>query len=173
MAMVIAHAKQQSVIDLRDVIAGIYVANFDRLLRFWADAACLEDFVAEHCDWSEPRFMTFERWTYEHSHPPRQIPIPFTSMSFHLKSRKKLIGKMFTRAEDVKRVYTTAENISPNRVQSFGRIVPLITPELFLVAILRTEDVPLGKLLRESALRSELLQQVALQKLDEPEKMQF
>jgi hypothetical protein len=41
-SMVIANTKQQKEIQLRDVIAGIYVANFDRILRFWPDAATFE-----------------------------------------------------------------------------------------------------------------------------------
>src|SRR5438874_6452042 len=78
-AMVIAHAKQQAEIQLRDIVAGIYVANFERILRFWPEPATLEDFVAEHCDWSEHRLMTWDRWNYERQHPPRTISIPFTS----------------------------------------------------------------------------------------------
>ena len=35
MSMVIAHAKQQTEIQLRDLIAGIYVANFERVAGFW------------------------------------------------------------------------------------------------------------------------------------------
>jgi hypothetical protein len=60
-SMVLAHAKVQTRIELRDMIAGIYVANFERILGFWTDAAAFEDFVAEHCDWSEPRMMTWSR----------------------------------------------------------------------------------------------------------------
>jgi len=79
MAIVIAHAKQQKEVQLRDEVAGIYVANLERLLRLWPNASAFEDFIAEHCDWSEHRLITWERWNYETRHPPHTIFILFTS----------------------------------------------------------------------------------------------
>jgi hypothetical protein len=46
---VIAHAKQQSEIQLGDVVAGIHVACLERLLPFWPSAAAFEDFVGALC----------------------------------------------------------------------------------------------------------------------------
>lgn len=95
-SLTIAHAKQQKEIQLRDLIAGIYVANFERILRFWPDAATFEDFVAENCDWSEHRLSTWDRWNYESQHAPRKIiPIPFTRWFFHMRRKNTFAGKMF------------------------------------------------------------------------------
>jgi len=113
--MVIAHAKEQKEIQLQDLIAGIYVANFDCVLRFWPDAAAFEDFVAEHCDWSEHRLLTWDRWNYEMQHPPRTISIPFSTSFFQIRRKHTFTGKTFSRSDDLKRVYSTAEEISPNK----------------------------------------------------------
>jgi hypothetical protein len=173
-SMVIAHAKQEKEIQLRDVIAGIYVANFERILRFWPDAATFEDFVAEHCDWSEHRLLTWDRWNYEMQHPPRTISIPFTARFFQLRRKHTFAGKMFGRSDDLKRAYSKAEELSPNKVtHPVGRIVPLITPELFLFATIRTESVQLGAQLRDSGLELTVLEQVALRQVKEPDKLMF
>jgi len=173
-SMVIAHAKQQKEIQLHDVIAGIHVANFDRVLRFWPDAATFEDFVAEHCDWSEHRLLTWDRWNYEMEHPPRTISIPFTTTSFQIRRKHTFAGKTFSRSDDLKRVYSTAEEISPNKVKHpVAGIVPLITPELFLVATIRTEGVALAIRLRDSGIELAALEQAAMQQLKEPEKLMF
>jgi hypothetical protein len=60
-ASVITHAKQESEIQLGDVVAAIHVTCFERLLRFWPSAAAFEDFVTGHCDWSEHRLATWDR----------------------------------------------------------------------------------------------------------------
>ena len=174
-SMVIAHAKQRKEIQLRDLIAGIYVANFERILRFWPDAATFEDFVVEHCDWSEHRLSTCDRWNYESQHPPRKIiPIPFSPWFFHMRRKNTFAGKMFSRSDDLKRVYATAEEISPNKVaHAVGVIVPLITPELFLVATARTDGIEFGTRLRDSGINLLLLEQVALQPLQQPDKLMF
>ena len=172
-SMVIAHAKQQKEIQLRDLVAGIYVANFERILRFWPDAATFEDFVAEHCDWSEHRLMTWDRWNYELQHPPRTISIPFTSGFFQIPRKHTFAGKMFGLSDESKRVYLTAEGLSPNKVTSFGRVVPLITPELFLIATVRTEGVELGRRLSDSGIQLSALEEAAIRQLESPDKLMF
>jgi hypothetical protein len=174
-ASVIAHAKQQSEIQLGDRVAGIHVACFERLLPFWPSAAAFEDFVAEHCDWSEHRLTTWDRWTFEQMHPRRgTLRIPFTNWSVFLRnSKQRFFGKNFTQSEEVQKVYKTAEALTPNRVTTFGQVVPLITPELFLFAVARTPDAELGKQLATSGLDLDALRQVATAELVAPEKFMF
>lgn len=173
-SMVIAHAKQQRQIQLRDLIAGIYVGNFERILRLWPDAATFEDFVAEHCDWSEHRLQTWDRWNYESQHPSRTISILFTPRFFQIRRRHTFTGKTFGRSDDLKRVYSTAEEISPNKVtHPVGVTVPLITPEVFLVATVRTDGIELGTRLRDSGIELAALEQVAIQELKQPGKLMF
>ncbi len=174
-ASVIAHAKQKSEIQLGDVIAGIRVTCFERLLPFWSSAAAFEDFVAEHCDWSEDRLSTWDRWTFEEMHPRRgTLRIPFTDWSVFLRnSNRRFFGKSFTHSEELKKVYSTAERLSPNKVTSFGQVVPLITPELFLFATTQTEDVELGKQLAAAGLNLQSLERVAITELPNPEKLMF
>lgn len=172
-SMVIAHAKQQKEIQLRDLFAGIYVANFDRILRFWPDAGVFEDFVAEHCDWSEHRLQTWDRWTYEMLHPPRTVSIPFTPRFFQIRRKHTFTGTRFGLSDELKGVYSTAEELAPNAVTSFGRVVPLITPELFLFATARTEGIELGSRLKECGIDLDRLGQIATKQLNEPEKLMF
>lgn len=171
--MIIAHAKQQKEIQLRDLIAGIYVANFERILCFWPDAATLEDFVAEHCGWSEHRLQTWGRWTYETQHPPRTISIPFRTSFLQIHRKHSFFGKRFGHSDELNRVYSRAEELSPNKVTSFGRLVSLITPELFLFAAVRTENIEIGSQLRKCGIDLEMLEGVATKQLNEPEKLMF
>jgi hypothetical protein len=74
----------------------------------------------------------------------------------------------------LKRVYSTAEEISPNKVtHPVGVVVPLITPELFLVATVRTDGIELGTRLRDSEIELAALEQFAMQQLKEPDKLMF
>jgi hypothetical protein len=173
MAIAIAHSKQQKEIQLRDQVAGIYVANFERVLQFWPSASVFEDFVAENCDWSEHRLMTWERWIYETLHPPRTIGIPFTSRFFIIRRPHTFSFKVFAQTEELKRVFSTAERLSPNKVTAFGQLVPLITPELFLFAVMRTDGIPLSERLIASDVRLNELERVATQQLKSPEKLMF
>jgi hypothetical protein len=58
-------------------------------------------------------------------------------------------------------------------VTSFGGVVPLLTPELFFVATVRTEDVELGKRPRDSGVDLKALEEVAIRPLEIPDKLMF
>jgi hypothetical protein len=58
-------------------------------------------------------------------------------------------------------------------VTSFGRVVPLITPELFLLATVQTEGVELGQRLKDAGIQVGALEAVASQQLESPEKLMF
>ena len=80
---------------------------------------------------------------------------------------------MFGLSDESKRVYLTAEGLSPNKVTSFGRVVPLITPELFLIATVRTEGVELGRRLSDSGIQLSALEEAAIRQLESPDKLMF
>ena len=172
-ATLIADTKQQREIQLADQIAGIYVANFDRVVKFWPDGASFEDFIAAHCDWSEDRFMTWQRKMYEFTHPPFTMSLPFTRWFVQIPRRYSSIGRTFTSSGDLKKVYALAEQLSPYRVNSFGNVVPMITPELFLLATSRADGIVLGERLRESGLLIDALQRAATRPLANPEQLIF
>ena len=107
-------------------------------------------------------------------HPPRTISIPFSTSFFQIPRKRTFTGKTFSRSDDLKRVYPTAEEISPNKVKHpVGVIVPLITPALFLVATVRTDGKELGTKLEDSGIERAALEQVAMRQLKEPEKLMF
>ena len=171
-AILIAYTKQQGEIQLMDQIAGIYVANFERVGKYWPDAALFEDFVAEHCNWSEARLMTWTRKMYEYMHPPITLSLPFTRWFVQLPRRHSSIGRFFERSEDLKKVLLLAEQLSPYQVQSFGKVVPMITPELFLLATANA-DLALSHRLMESGLRHDQLRSEATRPLEHPERLLF
>ncbi|HYY68905.1 MAG TPA: hypothetical protein VE734_04170 [Terriglobales bacterium] len=63
--------------------------------------------------------------------------------------------------------------LSPNKVTAFERVVPLITPELFLLATVRTDDLELGRRMAEAGLRLNELEDFATTPLESPEKLRF
>ena len=50
-------------------------------------------------------------------------------------------------------MFSTVASLSPNKVTASGHLVPLITPELFLFAIIRTEGISMGQRLIEAGVR--------------------
>ncbi len=172
-ATLVAFCKRRDELVPSDLLAGIYVANLERVSRFWPSIDLFEDFVAEHCDWSEPRWLTWQRWQEEaHKEDRRWRPFGL-SISRRGKPSKHLYGSMFKQSPDWKRLFEAGERLTPYRVSWRGKTLPLLTPEVMLLAFIRTEDIPLGKHLRESGLLLDKLEEAANRHIENPEKLMF
>ena len=53
-ASLVAFCQGREQLSPPDLMAGIFVANFERVAALWPRADLLEDFVAEKCNWGEP-----------------------------------------------------------------------------------------------------------------------
>ena len=177
-ASLIAYTQERDELRPPDLIAGIYTANFERVVRFWTTPDLFEDFVAEHCGWSEPRWLTWQRLQHEVLHPPRKFHLPFTSgwlefRSFRGKQRRHFFGYMFKPSADWKRLFEIGEGLSPHKVNWQGSTLPLLTPELMLLSVTKAEDMVLSKQLLDSGLMLTDLVEAINRPLENPERFMF
>jgi len=172
-ATLVAFCKGRDELSPSDLLAGIYVANLERVSRFWPHPELFDDFIAEHCDWSEPRWMTWHRWEEESRNAAKRLRIPFSNSFLALRTKKRLFGSMFKRSPDLQRLIETGEKLTPYKVSWRGKILPLLTPEVMLLAFIRTENISLGKQLRQTGLLVDKLEEVAKRHIENPEKLMF
>ena len=74
-----------------------------------------------------------------------------------------------------------AETLSLDQIRAFSAIglktailsLTIITPELFLLATVRTDDLELGRRMAEAGLRLNELEDFATTPLESPEKLRF
>jgi len=171
-AHLIAFVNERDEVFPPDLISGMYVANFDRVAGLWPGGVVVEDFIAEKCGWSEPRWLTWQRWQYEFEHAPRNFHIPFTSSFITLHRQKRFVGKRFKRSEELKELFSLGEKISPHRADFQGRSLPLLTDEIMLLAAIRSGQ-PIGKALAQSGLDTGKLEERALRHIQNPESLRF
>jgi hypothetical protein len=173
-ASLIALCKMRDELLPADLLAGIYVANADRVSQFWQHPESFDDLVAEHCDWSEPRWLTFQRWQDETRHAARRFRFPFgISLVLLRKKNRHLFDSRFTQSAEWKRLFDTGERLTAYKVAWRNGILPLLTPEVMLLAFMRTDETPLGKSLQDSGLMVDRLEQAATRHINHPEKLMF
>jgi hypothetical protein len=172
----IAFCNNRDELTPSDLLAGIYVANWERVSKFWSQPELFEDFVAEHCDWSEPRWLTWQRWHDESRRAPRSSRFHLTFLhrgKWKRFGKPRLFGSNFSKSPELKRLLETGERLTPYKVSERGRILPLLTPEIMLLAFVRTEGIPLGKHLQGSGLMVDRLEEAANRHIEKPEKLMF
>ena len=173
-ATLVAFCKRRDELVPSDLLAGIYIANLERVSKFWPSPDLFEDFVAEHCDWSEPRWLTWQRWQQETENASRRWRLPF---GIHVtrvgKLSKHFYEAKFKWSPDWKLLFETGKKLTPHKVSWRGKILPLLTPELMLLAFVRTESIPLGKNLEETGLLMGKLEEAANRRTENPERLMF
>jgi hypothetical protein len=172
-ATVVAFCKGRDELIPSDLLAGIYIANLERLSRFWPRPELFDDFIAEHCDLSEPRWMTWHRWEDESRNATRRWRVPFRISFLASRTKKRLFGSIFKRSPDWQRLFETGEKLTPYKVSWRGKVLPLLTPEVMLLAFIRTEDIPVGKHLQGTGLLVDKLEEAAKRHIENPEKLMF
>ena len=179
-AALVAFSRRRDEMSPADLLAGIYVANLERVSKFWPDPVLLDDFIAEHCDWSEPRWATWQRWEDESRRASKaawrwQLPFRVYLLRRGKPSRppKRFFGSNFTQSPDLRRLFETGEKLTPHKVTDRGKLLPLLTPEIMLLAFIRMENIPLGKHLRDTGLLADKLEESAMHHLEKPEKLMF
>jgi hypothetical protein len=85
---------------------------------------------------------------------------------------------MFKPSPEWKQLLGAGERLTPHKVVAQapwlkGRVLPLLTPEIMLLAFIRTDVSSLGKPLRESGLMIDKLEEAAMRSIENPEKLMF
>jgi hypothetical protein len=178
-ASLIAFTKRRDELIPSDLLVGINVANSERVSAFWPLPENFDDFVAEHCDWSEPRWLTWLRWDHESLKCRQRFQLPFTILIKGKKlGKRRLFGTMFKPSPEWKQLFVAGERLTPHKVVApgpslKGRVLPLLTPEIMLLAFIQTDGLPLGNQLRGSGLMVGKLEEAAMRSIEKPETLMF
>ena len=83
------------------------------------------------------------------------------------------MGSQFKQSPDGKRLFDTGEQLPTYKVSWQNKTLLLLTPEVMVLAFLQTDDIPLGKCLRDPGLMVDNLEETARRHIDCPEKLMF
>jgi hypothetical protein len=142
-ALRLAHDRGSSAFDVPDILAGMYIANLERLSKYWRSWEDFEDLVATECGLREPRWFYWIR-AYESASRGKE------GSYFNL--LKDLSPELAT-------IWARAGELADSRGTSASAPKPLLTPEDFLLAISRHTGSELGPKLLRSGLDVQRLEQ--------------
>ena len=152
-----------------DLFIGMYVASLECISEFWLRPQVLDSFVVSHCKWREPRALTWQRWHDEWQKSTRRLRFPFYITFGGKRWASSLNGLMFKESPDWTRLFKTGESLTPYKATLRDSTLPLLTPEIMLLAFIRTEGIPLCQRLEETGLMVDKLEEAANRHIDNPE----
>jgi hypothetical protein len=157
LATMLAHSRAAQFVEVADLLAGMYIYEWERLSKFWDDRDEIESLLQKICSISP------QRWNHwiEHYDQQRQKEEKDRISSGRSLKDSQLQGETLPRSRELQKILTQAAEIAPFRDDVDGRKIPVLTSECVLLYIARNPDSELSSKLRDTALDLSALERSA------------
>jgi hypothetical protein len=150
LAAMVAASRASNVIDVADLLAGMYIYDWERLEKYWKDPQKVENFLQQICRISPQRWHfwmeNFDRKQHGDVRPGRR----------RMLRRKRKDGangeQAVMQSTELRSILTRAEEIAPYHDEVEGRRIPILTCECVLVCMAQQPESDLAERLVASGL---------------------
>jgi hypothetical protein len=162
LATMLAHSRASRVVDVADLVAGMYLYGWERLSRYWEvdNQEQIESVLRKMCQISPQRwnywiqFYDTNRRTNE-----KAASLPRILQKFQKTPASKPPLK---RSAELAAIFRQAEEIAPLRDTSGDRSIPILTSECVLLCVIRNRGTEIGRKLVASGMNVPQLEKDAL-----------
>src|SRR5580692_4133613 len=156
LAMMLANSRAADVIEVVDLLAGMYLDNWERLSCYWNETDEVETFFRQFCKLSPPRWQ-YWLGNYDELVQARRGPKSRLRRLLDWKGARRRSGgpaktglkpakeKVFQLSSELEAVLKDAEKIAPFGDKVEGRAIPILTSECVLFCIARNTDIEIGR----------------------------
>lgn len=162
LANMLATSRASRVVEVGDLLAGMYIYNWERLSRYWNhdDQEQIEELLRKMCRMSPARWNA---WLHLYDRHRQGEGRRLRSLSFLRKLQKApKTDPRPQRSAELAAIFKQAEEISPFRDDSGGREIPILTSECVLLCIVRSRKSEISRKLAASGLNVPELERAAL-----------
>jgi len=152
LAMMLAESRGANLLEVADLLAGMYIYDWERLGKYWEDPEQAEDFLRQICRISPQRWHHWiENYDRKrHEEEPTRVRRIFrrtTASDASANADKKLAA-----STELQRVLKSAGEIAPHHDQADGRTIPVLTCECVLLCMAKMPESELAHRLVASGL---------------------
>jgi hypothetical protein len=158
LAEMLAHSRAANAVEVADLLAGMYIYDWERLSKYWPEQDGIETFLQQICRISPQRWHHWiEFYDQQRRGDERQANWPWPRPG----KTPSTDGQTLARSSELLALLKSAEEIAPAYDQLEGRSIPILTCECVLLAIAKRTDSEIGHRLVASGLNVAELEQAA------------
>jgi hypothetical protein len=161
-AAMVANSRASRVIEVSDLLAGMYIHNWERLSRYWeeGDQERVEELLRTVCRISPARWNF---WIQKYDKRRRESNKRVISLPLLRKLEKEpIVEAPLQPSAELNAVLKQAEQIAPFHDNSNGKKIPILTSECVLLCIVRNRKSEISRRLAGSGLNVPQLERDAL-----------
>jgi hypothetical protein len=158
LACMLAHSRAASKVEVADMLAGMYMYEWDRLSKYWEDEERVETYLQQICRISPQRWHYWIQFHHEHK-TAEQKPRKWKWLTGKNKSAEN--SPRLPYSAELLAVFAAAEAASPTSEISGDRLIPVLTMECVLFSIASRTDSEIGHRLVAAGLKLGALEEEA------------
>jgi hypothetical protein len=162
LATMVASSRASRVVEIADLLAGMYIYNWDRLSRYWEDGdqERVEELLRNMCQISPARWNA---WITQYDTQRRNGEKRLSSLPLLKKLEKEpKADPPLQRSAELNALLKQAEELAPFHDTSEGKKIPILTSECVLLCIVRNKKSEISRKLAASGLNVPQLERDAL-----------
>jgi hypothetical protein len=160
LAAMLAHSRASRTVEVADLLAGMYIYDWESLSKFWEQQDEIETFLQQICSISPQRW---HHWIQDYDRQRRKEE-PRKVWQLLKGSKAKAAppdGGALVKSGELQIILQHAEELAPARDVVEGRAIPILTCECVLLAIAKNADSEIGQRLLATGLNVASLEQSA------------
>jgi hypothetical protein len=158
LARMLATSRASNAVDVADLLAGMYIYEWDRLSKYWEDQEAVELFLQQICRISPQRWHSWIQ-LYDKSQRPEEEQTNWLALG--KRKEEKPETKPLPRSAEVDSLLRNAEMVTPFRDKLDGQSLPILTSESVLLCIALNPDSEISRKLTETGLDLASLEKAA------------
>jgi hypothetical protein len=158
LAAMLAHSRAANAVEVADLLAGMYIYDWERLAKYWPEQDGIEDYLQQICRISPQRW---HYWIEFYDQQRRGDEKPAKWQWPRPANSPEAEGKPLARSSELNVLLKSAEELAPAHDVVEGRNIPILTCECVLLAIAKRTDSEIGHRLVAAGLNVGELEQAA------------
>jgi hypothetical protein len=160
LATMLAHSRAARVVEVADLLAGMYIYDWERLSQFWEAHDEIESFLQQICRISPQRW---HHWIQDYDQQRREEePRKIWQLLTGAKGQAQPSSEAsLSNSGELQLVFQHAELLAPGRDMVEGRAIPILTCECVLLAIAKKNDSEIRRRLLATGLNVASLERSA------------
>ena len=161
-AQMVATSRASRIVEVSDLLAGMYIYNWERLSRYWEDddQERVEEILRKICQISPARWNA---WIQQYDKRRRSNGKRLASLLILRKLEKESKAELpLQRSAELAGILKQAERLAPFHDEKEGKTVPILTSECVLLCIVRNRQSEISRKLAASGLNVPQLERDAL-----------
>jgi hypothetical protein len=158
LATMLAQSRAAQAIEVSDLLAGMYIYDWERLSKYWEDEVRIEEYLQQICRISPQRW---HHWIQFYDHQKNGAPQPGPWKWLRPAKNVKTVNKDLAPSAELRAIFQRAEEIAPAHDLIEDRLIPILTCECLLLAMAQKTDSEIGHRLISSGIDITTLERVA------------